>query len=116
LLATPGYCDRHRGNDHRHYDRARRAFDPFAGFYQSQEWRSCRAAYLKAHPHCAHCARAGRKVAATTVDHPKPIKDGGARLLWSNLQSLCAGCHNRKTAEDARSHGCKGREGIQETP
>jgi 5-methylcytosine-specific restriction enzyme A len=39
---------------------------------------------------------------ARVVDHVKAIKDGGARLDWSNLQSLCTACHNRKTAEDAR--------------
>ena len=105
LVTTPGYCDRHRGADHRHYDRARRAFDPIAGFYQSEAWRSCRAAYLKAHPRCARCASAGRSVVAQIVDHIKPIKDGGARLDWSNLQPLCAACHNRKTAEDARRAG-----------
>jgi 5-methylcytosine-specific restriction enzyme A len=102
LLVTPGYCDRHKGFIDRNYDRARRAFDPVQGFYQSNAWRKCRAAFLRAHPLCRRCANAGQSVAARMVDHIKPIKSGGARLDWSNLQSLCFACHNRKTARDTR--------------
>ena len=61
-------------NDRRHYDHACRVFDPIAGFYQSEAWRSCRAAFLKAHPHCARYANAGRRVAATIADQVKPTK------------------------------------------
>jgi 5-methylcytosine-specific restriction protein A len=42
----------------------------------------------------------GRTVAARVVDHVVPIKDGGARLDWANLESLCVPCHNRKTATE----------------
>jgi 5-methylcytosine-specific restriction enzyme A len=64
---------------------------------------SVRVSEITARICTARCASAGRTVAATIVDHVKPIKDGGARLLWSNLQSLCAGCCNRKTAEEKRT-------------
>jgi len=39
-------------------------------------------------------------VAAVVADHIKPIKDGGERFDWVNLQGLCISCHNRKTARE----------------
>ncbi|WP_415867942.1 HNH endonuclease [Burkholderia ubonensis] len=63
-------------------------------------WQQCRAAYLRSHPLCAHCLARGLTVAARVVDHVVPVKDGGARLDWVNLQSLCVSCHNRKTATE----------------
>ena len=103
VLTTPGYCDTHRAAVHRDYGRARLGFDTERGFYQSAVWRGVRAAFLREHPLCAHCAARGRVVAAVVADHSVPLKDGGARLDWSNLCPLCVSCHNRKTAgETAR--------------
>lgn len=39
-------------------------------------------------------------MAAVVADHVLPIKDGGARLIESNLQALCVPCHNSKTASE----------------
>lgn len=107
VLASPGYCAAHRGWIHRDYGRVRRTFDAELGFYKSAAWQQCRAAYLRAHPVCVACQARGRTVAAVVVDHVVPIKDGGARLDWANLQSLCTSCHNRKTATETarRRHG-----------
>ena len=103
VLATPGYCDKHRVAVHRDYGRARRGFDAEVGFYQSAAWRAVRAAFLREHPLCARCGGRGRVVAAMVADHVLPLKDGGARFDWTNLQALCVSCHNRKTAgETAR--------------
>ena len=105
VLATPGYCDRHRGAQHRDYGRARRGFDEELGFYRSAAWRSARAALLREEPLCRACRAGGRLAPATVVDHVRPIKDGGARFDPANLQPLCAPCHNRKTArETARAN------------
>ena len=100
VLATPGYCDRHRVAVHRDYGRARRGFDTELGFYKSAQWRVLRAAFLREHPVCGLCAARGRVVAAVVVDHVVPVKDGGARLDVANLQALCVTCHNRKTAQE----------------
>ena len=100
VLTTPGYCDAHRAEIHRDYGRARRGFDSEMGFYQSTAWRAVRAAYLREHPTCVRCARRGRVVAAVVVDHVVPLKDGGARFDWANLQGLCIACHNAKTARE----------------
>lgn len=100
LLATPGYCNQHRGAAHRDYGRARRGFDAERTFYQSAAWRAVRAAFLREHPLCCQCEAKGRLVAARVVDHVQPIKEGGARFDWVNLQSLCTSCHNAKTARE----------------
>lgn len=100
LLTTPGYCDAHRAAVHRDYGRARRTFDTERTFYQSAAWRAVRAAFLRAHPLCGECTARGRNVASTVADHVVPLKDGGARFDWSNLQALCVSCHNRKTARE----------------
>ena len=100
LLSTPGYCDAHRVAMHRDYGRARRAFDSELGFYQSPRWRAVRAAFLREHPVCRACDALGLLVPAVVADHVQPLKDGGERFGWSNLQSLCVSCHNRKTARE----------------
>ena len=100
VVATPGYCDRHRVAVHRDYGRARRGFDTELGFYKSAQWRAVRAAFLRQYPVCGVCAARGRVVAAVVVDHVVPVKDGGARFDVANLQALCVTCHNRKTAQE----------------
>lgn len=98
VLAKPGYCDAHRVAVHRDYGRARRGFDTERGFYQSAAWRAVRAAFLREHSVCTRCQGRGRVVVAVVADHVLPLKDGGARFDWANLQALCVSCHNRKTA------------------
>ena len=62
------------------------------------KWRLRRAAYLRAHPLCVVCTRAGRLTPATVVDHIKPHR-GDERLMWdeANWQALCKKCHDKKT-------------------
>jgi 5-methylcytosine-specific restriction endonuclease McrA len=36
------------------------------------------------------------------VDHIIELKDGGAPLSEDNAMSLCARCHNQKTADEKR--------------
>lgn len=100
VLGKPGYCDAHRPAAHRDYGRARRGFDAEHGFYQSAAWRAVRAVFLREHPVCGHCQQRGRVVPAVVADHVQPLKDGGARFDWINLQALCVSCHNRKTRHD----------------
>lgn len=102
VLAVPGYCDQHRGIQHRDYDRTRRS-EPERAFYKSVAWQRTREAYLRAHPLCCACEAKGLTVAARAVDHIVPIKSGGERLDWRNLQALCIPCHNRKTTGEWQS-------------
>ena len=48
---------------------------------------------------CEQCEKDGRLTRATMVDHIVELKDGGAAISESNVQSLCWKCHGVKTAE-----------------
>ena len=54
-------------------------------------WKRLSKAILAEEPRCAGCGRP-----ATLVDHIVPLNDGGTNER-SNLQPLCARCHNAKT-------------------
>lgn len=58
-----------------------------------REWQRIRAAYLRRNPWCVMCG-----ARATQVDHILPLARGGTHDA-SNLESLCASCHSRKTAQ-----------------
>src|SRR5262245_51849138 len=96
-----GFCERHRRERNRQYNRERRS-DPNRDdrFYDSAEWKRLRAAKLAADPLCETCREQGRIVEANTVDHKIPIRRGGERLDWNNLQSQCTPCHSRKSAQE----------------
>lgn len=72
------------------------------------KWREARAAYLKSHPLCVYCARAGRVTAADVVDHIEPHR-GDIELFWqrSNWQAMCAHCHNTVKAQEEGRHSAK---------
>ena len=63
--------------------------------YETTRWRKLRLIHLGASPLCRMCADQGRIVPARVVDHIKPHR-GDETLFWdsSNLQSLCAPCHD----------------------
>lgn len=73
-----------------------------SAFYQSTEWRKLRAIKIQIQPLCEECLRKGMYSIAKVIDHIKPINQGGASLSMDNLQSLCSGCHNRKSGLEAR--------------
>lgn len=58
-------------------------------------WERYRAGYLREHPLCVRCERAGLVVASSVVDHVTPHR-GDPRLFWdpANHQALCATCHS----------------------
>lgn len=56
---------------------------------------------LSERPLCVHCEAQGRTSAATEVDHIVPLWQGGSEDD-SNLQPLCAECHNVKTVAEAQ--------------
>ena len=58
-------------------------------------WNKARKGYLRDHPWCVECAKAGLRTPATRVDHVKPHR-GDRALFWdkSNWQPLCQRHHD----------------------
>ncbi len=109
LVDKPSYCEAHRKARNRQYSQDRRnAGDEHQAFYTSSRWRKLRAWHLREHPLCCECERRGRTVIATIVDHITLIKQGGAPLERTNLQSLCGPCHSRKSALEGSRWGVGG--------
>jgi 5-methylcytosine-specific restriction endonuclease McrA len=69
-------------------------------FYQSAEWVDlCRAIKRQRGYICQGCGADCRSTPRRLIgDHIVERKDGGADLDPLNVQLLCIGCHNRKTA------------------
>ncbi len=87
------YCEAHTKPQPRPLDgRPREYFKPYG-----YAWQQLRAKYIKAHPLCEVCG-----APAKDVDHIVPVQEGGPSV-WSNLQSLCRSCHNRKTQRGQRA-------------
>jgi len=83
----------------RHYDADRRRN---RDIYSSAEWTQLSKAFRRQHPLCVICTTQGRDEPAALVDHIVPISQDKSRAFdVTNLQSLCAKCHNIKTAREA---------------
>jgi len=61
-----------------------------------REYRRLRALLLKREPLCRPCNAKGRTTVATQVDHILAIANGGAAHDITNLQPICAECHQDK--------------------
>jgi 5-methylcytosine-specific restriction enzyme A len=79
--------------------------------YCTSRWQKLRAAKLSHDPLCYVCRLRGVLVPANTVDHIRPIRDGGEPFPdLDGLMSLCERCHNEKTnAVDRRDRRGSGR-------
>lgn len=76
------------------------------GFYSSEAWNRCRAAYKKSVGGlCENCLKHGFIVPGEIVHHkvhltPANIETPETALSWENLELLCRECH-------AAEHGKK---------
>ena len=83
-------------------DQRHRAITPAARSWwkrgYNRRWQTARKSYLEAHPLCVQCAKQGKYVRATVVDHIVPHR-GDQKLFWdqNNWQPLCKSCHDKKT-------------------
>ena len=95
-LVAAGYCEEHRPKAVRqesaewHYLYT----DPRYG------WKERRADQLILEPFCRECAKFGRRVMATDVDHIEPHRGNVQKFTQGPLQSLCHSCHSRKTMQE----------------
>lgn len=88
-LSEGVYCEDHRGLYARE-TAAERGYD--------SKWREARIRFLRKHPLCVGCMKAGKLTPATVVDHIIPHR-GDQVLFWNkeNWQPLCKDCHDKKT-------------------
>jgi len=66
-----------------------------------RNWRKARDLYMRRNPLCEFHLQQGQNVAGTLVDHITPLSQGGARLDFNNLQTLCDSCHRIKTLAES---------------
>jgi len=69
------------------------------GRIQGRKGMALRKARLSREPLCRHCKAKGKTTLAVTVDHIKPLAQGG-QDIDENCQSICLSCHEAKTAKD----------------
>jgi 5-methylcytosine-specific restriction protein A len=99
-LVTRGRCDRHKGEYVFDYH------DPVSqGMYNSRCWKMLRDQQLRRQPWCEVCLSVGKYTPATDVDHIIPHLGNVEAFRNSPLQSLCHGCHSRKTASEVLNKG-----------
>ena len=106
VLVSNGYCDAHRPTPRQ--DIRSEASKRWRWMYKTDLWlKKLRPEQLAKEPFCRECGKHGGRVYATDVDHIKDHKgDWSLFSDPSNLQSLCHGCHSRKTLLDLRKK-CK---------
>ena len=90
------YCDKHRREANRKYERYGR--DPRTKKRYGRDWQRIRKRYISMHPLCEQCLKEGRLTEAEQVHHVKPLAEGGGNE-YENLMSLCASCHSKIHAE-----------------
>lgn len=94
IPGTERRCARHPYPRKRHYDgratRTDRGYD--------ERWYETQQTYLREHPLCEIRTRCNGDP-AVEVDHIQPIRRGGDRLAFDNLQATCWACHVWKTAK-----------------
>lgn len=79
-------------------------------FYHSAKWLRKRSAILRRDRYqCVECRKYGRLREATRVHHIKHLEDCPELALTdSNLESLCAECHNKKHPEKGGNRNGRG--------
>lgn len=103
-LTREGWCPRHKPKDNRSAEAK-----SWRWMYYTKLWREdLRPNQLLEEPFCRECARSGKRVRATDVDHIRDHKGNwGLFCDDRNLQSLCHSCHSRKTLAEMQQNGSK---------
>lgn len=91
-LVSPGegYCSAHNAEKYKQ-DKSYRGNAKDRGY--DAAWKKVRLLFLSHNPLCADCGRV-----AQMVHHRKALCDGGERLDFDNLVSLCNECHSARHA------------------
>src|SRR5262249_61473172 len=67
-------------------------------WYCTASWARRRAHQLMIEPLCRLCLEDGRVTPATVTDHAEPHRGDFTSVKPSPLRSLCAACHNTRSA------------------
>jgi predicted kinase len=79
-------------------------------FYDSQQWRTTREAYLHSqHYICEDCGGTASIVHHITYIKPWNVNDPDITLNWNNLKAVCEKCHAAEHARDMKSRGAAAR-------
>jgi len=90
-------CPECKALSNKTYDKTNRNTE-HAKFYSSAKWKRVRKqVMMRDGGLCVKCGEI-----ANVVDHIKEINDGGCKLCYDNLESLCHLCHNRKSKEEKK--------------
>lgn len=91
---TPCRCQAKRKVERQAQADAERGTPAQRGY--DKDWYRVRHAHLQVHPLCVVCGAKG-----THVDHIQSVRETpNRRLDPTNLRTMCAGCHSRRTARD----------------
>lgn len=78
--------------------------------YNTARWQRLRKLHLSVEPMCRGCNGRGRLTLANTVDHVRPISEGGPAFPGHDgLASYCPACHSAKTARGTEAGAAKSR-------
>lgn len=91
-LTDSQYCEEHRIQERRKYDKYERAPDVHKKY--GRAWKRIRDRYYATHPYCERCYVEGRMTPTEEVHHILPVSKGGQHTD-DNLMSLCRSCHNK---------------------
>jgi len=72
-------------------------------FYNSKKWRSLRNYKIQINALCEECERKGLVEPGVEIDHIQALRDDGAPLSLSNLQTLCRSCHASKSSYEGKA-------------
>lgn len=102
VLTREGWCPRHKPKERPRSEEAQ----AWRRWYSLPIWTDdLRPGQLLREPFCRECAKRGRRVWATDVDHVVDHKGDWAKFTdRDNLQSLCHSCHSRKTMAELRQN------------
>ena len=92
LTMVGQYCDVHRAEATRRYDKLERSPDHNRRY--GHDWRQIRNRYISMHPLCEVCLLSGKLNPADEVHHIVSLDNGGTHDD-DNLQSLCKSCHTK---------------------
>lgn len=101
-LTDGRYCEEHKKLTDKQYNKYQR--DPLTKKRYGRDWKRIRDRFIKVHPLCEECKKAGRLTPANTVHHIVPLKEH-INHSESNLLSLCKSCHSSIHSKDGSRWG-----------